>query len=110
MERLIRMRKEVPEIGRGDYRVIDTGKPGVLVMRYDWRNNSVLIVHNLYPEPVEIFVDPGCGEHSNLLIDIVDSESSKADDKGQHRLLLEAHAYRWFRVGGLDYLLRRTEI
>lgn len=110
MERLIRMRREVPEIGWGDYQVIETGKPGVLVMRYDWRNNSVLIVHNLYPEPVEIFVDPGCGEHSNLLIDIVDSESSKANDKGQHRLLLEAHAYRWFRVGGLDYLLRRTEI
>lgn len=110
MERLIRMRKEVPEIGWGDYKVIDSGKPGVLALRYDWRGNSVLIIHNFYPEPVEVFIDPGCGEHGGLLIDIVDSESSQADDKGRHRLLLESHAYRWFRVGGLDYILRRTEI
>ncbi len=110
MERLIRMRKEVPEIGWGDYTVLNTGKPGVLAIRYDWRNNSVLIVHNLKPEPVEIHLDVGCGEHGNLLIDIADSESSEADGKGRHRLLLEAHAYRWFRVGGLDYLLRRTEL
>ncbi|HEV7434375.1 MAG TPA: alpha-amylase family protein [Pseudorhizobium sp.] len=110
MERLIRMRKEVPEIGWGDYTAVDTKDPGVLALRYDWRNNSVLIVHNLHPEPVEIDLDVGCGEHGKLLVDIADSESSEADEKGRHRLLLEAHAYRWFRVGGLDYLLRRTEI
>ena len=25
-------------------------------------------------------------------------------------LLLEAYGYRWYRVGGLDYLLKRSEI
>jgi maltose alpha-D-glucosyltransferase/alpha-amylase len=30
------------------------------------------------------------------------------DDK--HHLLLEAYGYRWYRVGGLDYLLKRSEI
>jgi len=24
--------------------------------------------------------------------------------------VLEAYAYRWYRVGGLDYLLRRSDI
>jgi maltose alpha-D-glucosyltransferase/alpha-amylase len=24
-------------------------------------------------------------------------------------LLLEAYGYRWYRVGGLDYLLKRSE-
>jgi maltose alpha-D-glucosyltransferase/alpha-amylase len=24
--------------------------------------------------------------------------------------MLEAYAYRWYRVGGLDYLLRRSDI
>jgi maltose alpha-D-glucosyltransferase / alpha-amylase len=24
--------------------------------------------------------------------------------------VIEAYGYRWFRVGGLDYLLRRTDI
>ena len=25
-------------------------------------------------------------------------------------LVIEGYGYRWYRVGGLDYLLRRTEI
>jgi maltose alpha-D-glucosyltransferase/alpha-amylase len=25
-------------------------------------------------------------------------------------LLIEAYGYRWYRVGGLDYLLKRSEI
>jgi len=35
---------------------------------------------------------------------------SQAADDGRHRLLLEAYAYRWYRVGGLDYLLKRSDI
>ncbi len=109
-ERLIRMRKEAPEIGWGDCIALDTRNPGVLALRYDWRNNSVLIVHNLLQEPVEIHLHAGCGEEGNLLIDIADDASSKANEEGYHRLRMEAHAYRWFRVGGLDYLLRRTPL
>jgi maltose alpha-D-glucosyltransferase / alpha-amylase len=29
---------------------------------------------------------------------------------GKHRIMLEGYAYRWYRIGGLDYLLRRTDI
>src|SRR5436190_10140684 len=46
-ERIVRMRKEVPEIGWGDFQLIPVRDACVLVMRYDWRNNSVLFVHNL---------------------------------------------------------------
>ena len=53
-ERIIRMRKEVPEIGWGDFKVIATRDPAVLVIRYDWRNNSVLFVHNLDEKPREV--------------------------------------------------------
>src|SRR5439155_11821334 len=35
---------------------------------------------------------------------------SKADKFGKHHVVLEGYGYRWYRVGGLDYLLRRTEI
>ena len=53
-ERIIRMRKEVPEVGWGDFKVIATRDPAVLVIRYDWRNNSVLFVHNLHEKPREV--------------------------------------------------------
>ncbi|TCR97888.1 alpha-amylase family protein [Rhizobium sp. BK418] len=110
MERLIRMRKEAPEIGWGDFRVLDVEEDGVLAIRYDWRNNAVLIVHNLNESPIEVRIDPGPGEGSQLLVDIADGSDSRADEAGLHRLYLEGYAYKWFRVGGLDYLLRRTEI
>jgi maltose alpha-D-glucosyltransferase/alpha-amylase len=52
-ERVCRMRKEMPEVGWGDFKVIDCGDPAVLILRYFWRNNAVLFVHNLNAEPRE---------------------------------------------------------
>src|SRR3569832_1101085 len=46
-ERIIRMRKEVPEIGWGDFEVVETGDEALFALRYNWRNNSVLVVHSL---------------------------------------------------------------
>ncbi|TCA30473.1 trehalose synthase [Rhizobium leguminosarum bv. viciae] len=109
-ERMIRMRKEAPEIGWGDFSVIDTGDDGVLALRYDWRGNSVLILHNLHAQPAEVTFDPDIGEDGRQLIDIADGASSEADGKGFHTVMLDAYGYRWYRVGGLDYLLRRKEI
>src|SRR5690349_7898680 len=53
-ERIVRMRKEVPEIGWGDFAIVPVRDPCVLVIRYDWRNNSVLFVHNLDEKPREV--------------------------------------------------------
>ncbi len=83
----------------------------MLVMRYDWRNNSVLFVHNLDAEPHEIAFAVGVeGEHGDLLVNLLAEDHSRAGDDGKHRLVIEGYGYRWYRVGGLDYLLRRSEI
>jgi maltose alpha-D-glucosyltransferase/alpha-amylase len=110
-ERIIRMRKEVPEIGWGDFTVIAARDPAVLIMRYDWRNNSVLFVHNLDDKPREISFAVGLpGETGKLLVNLLTEDHSRADARGRHMLLLEAYGYRWYRVGGLDYLLKRSDI
>jgi maltose alpha-D-glucosyltransferase / alpha-amylase len=109
-ERLIRMRKEAPEIGWGECTPVETNDKGVLALRYDWRSNSVLVIHNLNAMPVEAEFDVGLGENGALLVDIANHSNSRADKNGKHRMLLDAHAYRWFRVGGLDYLLKRDEV
>jgi maltose alpha-D-glucosyltransferase / alpha-amylase len=109
-ERIIRMRKEVPEIGWGDFQPLSTGDVAVLAIRYDWRNNSVVFVHNLAETPREISFDVGLpGNASALLINLLSEEHSHATN-GRHCLVLEGHGYRWFRVGGLDYLLKRSEV
>ncbi len=110
-ERIIRMRKEVPEVGWGDFVVVDTRDPSVLAIRYDWRNNSVLFVHNLDSRPREVSFAAGLPDgHGELLVNLLSEDHSHADAQGKHRLLIEAYGYRWYRVGGLDYLLKRTEI
>jgi maltose alpha-D-glucosyltransferase/alpha-amylase len=110
-ERIIRMRKEVPEIGWGDFHLVATRDPAVLAIRYDWRNNSVLFLHNLSNVPREVAFDVGVrGETGNLLVNLLSEDHSRVRNGGKHRVLLEAYGYRWYRVGGLDYLLRRTEI
>jgi maltose alpha-D-glucosyltransferase/alpha-amylase len=45
-----------------------------------------------------------------MINDLLADDHSKATDSGKHRVVLEGYGYRWYRVGGLDYLLRRTEI
>jgi maltose alpha-D-glucosyltransferase/alpha-amylase len=110
-ERIIRMRKEVPEIGWGDFKVITTRDPAILIVRYDWRNNSVLFVHNLDEKPREIAFAVGIsGEAGKLLVNLLSEDHSRADERGRHHLLMEGYGYRWYRVGGLDYLLKRSDI
>jgi maltose alpha-D-glucosyltransferase/alpha-amylase len=113
-ERIIRMRKEVPEVGWGDFVIIPSGNRSVLIMRYDWRNNSVLFVHNLDARPREVAfsvgLDEADAEQRELLINLLSEDHSHADDSGRHRIIIEPYGYRWYRVGGLDYLLRRTEV
>ena len=110
-ERIIRMRKEVPEVGWGDFKVISAHDPAVFVIRYDWRNNSVLFVHNLDEKPREISFAVGLdGEDGELLINLLSEDHSNAGKNRKHTLLLEAYGYRWYRCGGLDYLLKRSDI
>jgi maltose alpha-D-glucosyltransferase/alpha-amylase len=109
MERIIRMRKEVPEVGWGSFEALDCGDNAVLAMRYDWRNNSVLFLHNFADEPREVKFAVGLkGADGDLLVNLLAADHSRAE-KGKHCVLLEPYGYRWYRVGGLDYLLKRTE-
>ena len=107
---MLRMRKEVPEIGWGTFTVLDCGRPDIFALRYSWRNNDVVFVHNLGAEPREVRVMPGAhGLHDGLLVNLLRDDNSAPDGDGAHCILMEPYGYRWFRVGGLDYLQRRSE-
>jgi maltose alpha-D-glucosyltransferase/alpha-amylase len=109
-ERIIRMRKEVPEIGWGDLAVLKTALAEIFAIRYDWRGNSVVTVHNLSGTPHEFLLDIGVKEErGRWLVNILSDDHSTADDSGKHCILVEPYGYRWYRVGGLDYLMTRTD-
>jgi maltose alpha-D-glucosyltransferase/alpha-amylase len=109
MERMIRMRKEAPEVGWGEFSILSTRIPEVLALRYDWRNNSVVVVHNLSAIPREVCLESGLNDEK-YLVNLLSAENSQADANGKHCIMLEPYGYRWFRVGGLDYILKRSSI
>ena len=108
-ERIIRMRKECPEIGWGTCKVLSTGSPHVLALRYDWRGNAVIVVHNFDKRPHSIALTAEAEQHERL-VNLLSEHHSIADERGRHHLSLEAFGYRWFRVGGLQYLLQREKV
>jgi maltose alpha-D-glucosyltransferase/alpha-amylase len=109
-ERVMRMRKEVPEIGWGDFTVLPSRDPAILIIRYDWRNNSVVFIHNLGAVPREISFAVGQEDERNeILSTLLSQDHSRVAEDGKHHLVLEGYGYRWFRAGGLGYLLRRSE-
>ena len=79
-------------------------------MRFDWRNNSVLALHNLAGEAREVEFATGLKEDGgDRLISLLSDDHSNRLPNGKYRVCLEPYGYRWFRVGGLDYLLKRRE-
>jgi maltose alpha-D-glucosyltransferase/alpha-amylase len=105
---MIRLRKECPEIGWGSCRILRTGTPQVLALQYDWRGNSVLVVHNFDEKPHEVRIDPKVNR-GDTLTSLLKEEESHADDSGTHRIPMEAYGYGWFRIGGLNYAIHREK-
>ena len=111
-ERIIRMRKEVPEVGWGDFKVIAARDPGRArhalrlaqqfgVVRAQSRRTAArdLVRGSGFPA-----MPASCWSTS------LSEDHSQADERGKHTLVMEAYGYRWYRVGGLDYLLKRSDI
>jgi len=68
-------------------------------------------VHNLEEKPREVSFAVGVpGVAGKLLVNLLSEDHSRANERDRHKLLLEAYGYRWYRVGGLDYLLKRSDI
>ena len=105
--RMIRLRKECPEIGWGGWEVLDTGHREVLALCFDWRGNSVIVLHNFDEKPHEVKLAIK-RSRSERLANLLNESESVADSRGFHRIALEAFGYRWFRVGDLNYALRQT--
>jgi trehalose synthase len=96
-ERLIRRRKETPELGWGSFEVVATGDPAVLALRYDWWGSVVVTVHNFADRPTEVRLelpredlDGGFGEL------FADQAYARIEALGDP-LPVGGYGYRWFR-------------
>jgi maltose alpha-D-glucosyltransferase/alpha-amylase len=85
--------------------VLPTGSTHVLALCFEWRGNSVVTVHNFDSRPHEARFRVSA-EGGEQLANLIVNEEIHADERGLHRVALDAYGYRWYRVGGLSYALR----
>jgi trehalose synthase len=94
MERLIRRRKETPELGWGSFEVLPAGDPAVLALRSRWGASAVLTVHNFADRPAKADLD---GDH-DLAELFADQRYPRPDAAGG--VPVDGYGYRWFRLRG----------
>ncbi len=97
MTAMIRLRKECPEIGLGPWEIIPAGNQSVLAMRYTWKSNSVLIVHNFGDKPQEVVI-PADKEKAERLADLLNNEPLLESKEQKFTISITAFGYRWFRT------------
>jgi maltose alpha-D-glucosyltransferase/alpha-amylase len=97
MERAIRMRKECPEFGWGNWQIIGTDHPSVFAHRCDWQDGAVVAVHNLAGEACSVTLN--LKENEDRLIDLLGDRPYQQIEGDFHEVELDGYGYRWFRVG-----------
>jgi trehalose synthase len=105
MERLIRRRRETPELAWGDWRVLTSSVAAVFAHRCDWDGGTVIAVHNLAAEPCHVRVDLHAVDDGARLDDLLDERPAfETLDEKSVELTLEAFGYRWYRLIPPDHI------
>ena len=92
-ERLIRRRRECPELGWGEWAVLEQPAPAVFAHRVDWGDATMAAVHNLSARAVEVELDLAA---DGVLVDQFGFDEHELS--GALRLPLEPYDHRWFRL------------
>jgi glycosidase len=98
MKLLIRRYRECPELGWGEFELLDQPHAAVLAHLCRWEDGTMVAVHNLGSEPrtVPLTLD-GC-DATHRLEDLLREGTTPLSDKGEAELQLEGYGYRWLRV------------
>ncbi|WP_235925530.1 alpha-amylase family protein [Pontibacter burrus] len=94
MERIIRMRRQFPELGSGDFSIIETDNRKVFAHSCS-QKFTLYVVHNLSSQPQKVLIPELQAAEPNL-IEVTSNQTYKAPKNGE--VALSAYGYRWFRV------------
>jgi trehalose synthase len=99
MERLIRRRRETPELGWGSWTVLETNVPGVLAHRCDWEGRSVVAAHNFGDQPCVVRLKLGEVPDDGRIDDLLDERGPIGEiNDGSLELKMDRYGFRWLRI------------
>jgi maltose alpha-D-glucosyltransferase / alpha-amylase len=96
----VRARHESPELGWGEWRILDVGDPRVLAIETCWRDGQMVTLHNLSAGPVKVRLpgdlDEAAGEE---VMRQVLGDADPPYHPGQD-ITLGRYGFRWLRRAG----------
>jgi trehalose synthase len=95
MARLVRRRRETPELGFGTSTLIENDPPALFAHRCDWQGSTVFAVHNLSGERAAAELD--LGEDVEGVDDLLEEREHRVRG-GRLRVELDAYGYLWLRA------------
>jgi maltose alpha-D-glucosyltransferase/alpha-amylase len=98
MGKLIKLRKSCPEIGLGDYAIVDVKSPHVVAIQYTYKGKSLLVLHNFSDQPVKAAVKTG---KSKVVYDLMVETDDKVPTNGELVVELAGYGYKWYRSDSL---------
>jgi trehalose synthase len=98
MERLIRRRRETPEIACGTWSLVPVPQAAIFALRYDWGPRTVLVMHNLGPKPHKASFKIEHPASWEGLIDLFGRGDFSLGKDGTIEVELEGYGCRWLRV------------
>lgn len=97
VERLCRVRRETPEVGQGEWSVIQMPEREVIALRYSLGSELVVTLHNLSRKEIRVALTLP-DRDGDELVDLLGHRRRMGPADGVHQLELEPYGYRWFRV------------
>jgi maltose alpha-D-glucosyltransferase / alpha-amylase len=93
----IRVRRESPELGWGEWRTLDVNDPHVLAIETRWRDHRTVTLHNLSAEPAKVRLpdgaeEPDQGQRMRQMLGDTDPPYSPGE-----AITLGRYGFRWLR-------------
>lgn len=95
--KMVKLRKDCPEIGYGAWEILDIDSDNILAIRYTWNNREIVIVHNFSNEEKEVKFSSKQSRYKNVR-DIISGQTTELTDDGSYTVKLNGYGYTWLRI------------
>jgi maltose alpha-D-glucosyltransferase/alpha-amylase len=95
--KMVKLRKDCPEIGYGAWEILNTDSDNILAIRYIWNTRELVIVHNFGNEEAEAKFSSKQSRYKNVR-DIITGQTIELTNDGSYTVKLNGYGYSWLRI------------